>query len=395
MLKSGGQSVQNSKFVTAAMRSEFYRRKLQGCSLRWDDIPFTEKHELRDADPFSLLGTSLENIASYHETSGTTGRPTPSWYSYRDVDNEARIVVESDLKLSPQDFLLNRLTFTVAVASFIGLWAAQRAKCGHVSMAKSGISTPLRVLDVMDRTHPTIIMEIPFELELLAGVRDKLQRPIPKTLRALLVAGELVSPARKRWLEKLWGVPVFGLFGSTETGGLFMTCHKGHYHVDNPNVLIEVVDEQRRPVGFDHPGELVVSTLREGMPVLRFANHDRVELKPASYCECGNPHPVLIHYGRSEDVMWIAGKPWSFYDVQEVVYGMSHIPMLWRMQVNPSSITFMYMSNDLSPNHQMEHAIREELESSFGVSVEVKYEELVSKDELLRPSSLTKFKYFA
>jgi phenylacetate-CoA ligase len=386
--------MKHHKFVTSAMRSEFYRKKLQDHPLtEWDDIPLTQKHELRDADPFSLLGTSLDNIASYHETSGTTGRPTPSWYSYQDVENEARIVVESDLKLSPQDFILNRLTFTVAVASFIGLWAAQRAKSGHVSMAKSGISTPLRVLDVMDRTRPTIIMEIPFEMELLAGVRNKLQRPIPKTLRALLLAGELISPARKRWLEKLWGVPVFGLFGSTETGGLFMTCHKGHYHVDNPNVLIEVLDEEGRPVGLDQPGELVVSTLREGMPVLRFANHDKVELKSASHCGCGNPHPVLIHYGRREDITWIGGKPWTFYEIQELVYGMSHIPMLWRLKVNHSSVMFMYQSYDLAPNLQAEHAMQEELEASFGVPVEVQYVELVSKEELFRPSSLTKFKY--
>jgi hypothetical protein len=37
--------------------------------------------------------------------------------------------------------------------------------------------------------------------------------------------------------------------------------------------------------------------------------------------------------------------------------------------------------------------MQEELEASFGIPVEVKYEELVSKEELLRPSSLTKFKY--
>jgi phenylacetate-CoA ligase len=388
--------MQHNPFVTAALRSAFYQEKLRDRRFAvWEDIPLTHKHELRDADPFSLLGTSLDNIASYHETSGTTGRPTPSWYSYKDVENEARLVVESDLKLSSRDLILNRLTFTVAVASFIGLWAAQRAKSGHVSMAKSGISTPLRVLDVMERTQPTIITEIPFEMELLAGVRDHLQRPIPNTLRALLLAGELISPKRKRWLEKLWGVPVFGLFGSTETGGLFMTCHQGHYHIDNPNVLIEVLDEACCPVGFHQPGELVVSTLREGMPVLRFANHDRVELKPADFCRCGNPNPVLIHYGRSEDMTRLGDKLWSLYEIQEVVYGMSYIPMLWRLKVNPSSAVFLYQSYNLAPNLQAEHAMQEELEASFGIPVDVKYEELVSTEELLRPSSLTKFKYIA
>ena len=36
-------------------------------------LPFIEKSDLRDAYPYGLLGTSLENCVRIHSTSGTTG----------------------------------------------------------------------------------------------------------------------------------------------------------------------------------------------------------------------------------------------------------------------------------------------------------------------------------
>lgn len=385
---------QQKAFIDNALRSEFYQRKLRQAALQsWEKVPVTHKSELRDADSFSLIGVPMSEIASYHETSGTTGRPTSSWYSHHDIENEARLVVKSALQLTSEDFILNRLTFTVSVASFIILWAAQQAGSGHVSLAKSGISTPVRVLDVMERTSPTVLSEIPFELEILAGVRQRLDRSIPKSLRALLVAGEVISPARKRWLEKLWGVPVFALFGSTETGGLLMTCSKGHYHLNNPNVYIEVLDEYGQAVERDDQGELVISTLRQGMPVLRFANHDRVALKPADFCDCGDPNPVLLHYGRSEDILRIGNRSWSFYEIQELIYTLSYIPMLWKIQNNSSSITLYYQSFDNQSHPEKERLIKREMETTLQVPVQVQFESMMGDDELLSLSSLSKFQY--
>ncbi|QQE77917.1 phenylacetate--CoA ligase family protein [Alicyclobacillus sp. SO9] len=382
------------QFIEAALRSPFYQKKLNGISLdTWADIPFTEKHELRDADSFSLLGTAVADIASYHETSGTTGKPTSSWYSFRDVENESKLVSESHLALRRGDLLLNRLTFTVAVASFIGLWATQYTKCGHISLAKSDVSTPVRVLDVIKRTQPTVLMEIPFQLEILAGVKQRLGFQTPTSLRALLAAGELVSPSRRKWLQSLWKVPVYNLFGSTETGGLVTSCHQGHFHLDNPTVLFEVVDDDGQPLGFEQRGQLVLSTLRQGMPLLRFATHDIVELKPAEICTCGNSHPVLIHYGRQEDVTRIGGHSWTLYDLQEIVYNLPRIPMAWKFVLNKESVAFLYQPFVECESQSEQDVLSAELSAKLQVPVAVSCTEIVPQASLLQQSNTTKFKY--
>jgi phenylacetate-CoA ligase len=382
------------RYVEYALRSDFYQNKLRGVSLdNWQDVPFTLKHELRDADPYSLLGVPLKEIATYHETSGTTGRPTSSWFSHADVEHEARLVSQSDLALQPEDVILNRYTFTVAVGSFIILWAAQQSKASHICVAKSAISTPLRAIDIIDRTNPTIIADLPNQMELIAGVYNRLGKPLSiQSLRSVLIAGELASPARQRWIEKLWGVPVYGLFGSTETGGLFMTCKNGHYHIDNERVYVEIVDDDGKPKE-SGAGNLVVSTIREGTPVLRYKNNDLAEIRPADHCGCGNPAPVLIHYGRNEDAVSISGRKFTTYDMQEIVYSLPEVPLMWRLHVKSDQLEFEYQPFDTNGNPGNKTELERILSEQFGMPVKSYISEIVPESEMMKQGEAYKFQH--
>jgi phenylacetate-CoA ligase len=383
------------KFLQAALKSDFYKKKLDGLRLdHWEEIPFTTKKELREAEAYSLLGTDIANIATYHETSGTTGKPTSCWYSHADVMREAKNLIDSDVALNENDLVLNRFTFTVAVASFIFYWACQQARAGHICLAKSAVSTPSRVLDVMMRTNPSILVDIAYELERLAGAAKRLGLTIPNAnLRAIWVAGEMVPPARKKWLEKLWGVPVFGLFGTTETGGLFVTCKNGHFHLDNPNVFVEVVDDEGRPLGFNERGNFVISTLREGMPVLRYANEDLVEIREGTECGCGRTEPILIHYGRKEDFMEVNGRIFTLYDLMNIVYELPDVPMAWRFHVSNQDLKFEYQTYDGTVDDPKRTEMEAILRDKLGCKVQAYHSEIIPEASLVQPSALTKFAY--
>ena len=47
-------------------------------------LPLTTKQDLRDNYPFGMLAVPKARLATYHESSGTAGRPTPSYYTAED-----------------------------------------------------------------------------------------------------------------------------------------------------------------------------------------------------------------------------------------------------------------------------------------------------------------------
>jgi phenylacetate-CoA ligase len=101
-------------------------------------------------------------------------------------------------------------------------------------------------------------------------------------LRALFVGGEPLSPARRRRMTDIWGVPVVEEYGSTETGSLAGQCPHGELHLWADRAIFEVHDPATGSTTSDGRGQLVVTPLyREAMPLLRYNLEDDVEISAA------------------------------------------------------------------------------------------------------------------
>jgi phenylacetate-CoA ligase len=387
--------MKNQRFIEAAMRSKLYQKKLKNINLEdWNSIPFTTKDDLRNADTYDVLGVPLHQVATYHETSGTTGTPTPSWFSHKDIEQEAQVILQSSLNLNEHDIVLNRFPFAMAIPAFIVYWAAQKAGAVHIGVDKASMVTPdRRVVEIMERTHPTILTLLPSEAEKLYHVGMQMGVRFPtKGLRALLLAGELVSPARKKYIEKMWGVPVHLLFGSTETGGLFMTCENGHYHIDHPNVKIEVVDDSGLPVENGIKGNCVISSAREGMPLLRYANQDIIKLIDGAQCNCKKTEPIMIHYGRKEDVIEYQNKSVSFYELQEAVYTLSKVPFMWKMKISSDRVQFLCQFIEPA-GEAIISTIKHELSEKLGFVIDIQQAEIIPLEKLTEKPAYGKYAY--
>lgn len=389
--KLQGVKMMNDDFVTSALRSTFYRKKLAGLTInRWEDIPFTTKDELRNTSAYDVLGAPIEDIATYHETSGTTGTPTPSWYSHSDVIKEYQVILQSKLNLNKNDILLNRFPFALAIPSFILYWACQKVGATHIGVDKASMITPdRRVVEIMQRAKPSILALLPSEAEKIFEVAKQLHIPFPTDgLRALLLAGELVSPKRKEYFEKLWGVPVFTFFGSTETGGLFVSDQDGYYRLNNPHVKIEVVDDDGHPVPHGVRGYGVLSTTREGMPLLRYYNHDLLEIRDADPTN-KDQTPVLIHYGRDENTIIWHGKEWTFYDLQELIYSLDRVPLLWKVKQNGEAVTFILQ---YTPDQNISSDfIKNEIFRLSDLEAEVRIEDIIPIEKLIGKPAYSKY----
>jgi phenylacetate-CoA ligase len=87
------QDGQLERTLRWAAASPFYRRRLAGTfpggRSAFADTPLTTKRDLREAYPFGLLAVSMRRLATYHESSGTSGEPTASYYTEDDWDDLA------------------------------------------------------------------------------------------------------------------------------------------------------------------------------------------------------------------------------------------------------------------------------------------------------------------
>lgn len=91
--------VQRAYDHVALFRQRMDERKLKPADLRsMDDIvklPFTVKSDLRDAYPFGLLASPLQDVVRFHASSGTTGKPIVVGYTREDIQDWTQAMVRS------------------------------------------------------------------------------------------------------------------------------------------------------------------------------------------------------------------------------------------------------------------------------------------------------------
>lgn len=138
------------------------------------------------------------------------------------------------------------------------------------------------------------------------------------SLRFVLASYEFVSVVHRRILSRVFGVPVFNLYGSTETGHLLMENSAGEMKLSYDTAFLELIDADEPEVG-----ELVVTTLsNDYMPLLRYRIGDLAQRQERSY---GTDYVV---HGRLRDALRSGNGPrvttWQVDQCFAGVNGIAH-----------------------------------------------------------------------
>ncbi|HEY0534408.1 MAG TPA: AMP-binding protein [Actinoplanes sp.] len=384
------QQAQLARTLEAAARSPFYRKL--GLSLL-EDMPLTTKQDLRDAYPFGMLAVDRSELATYHESSGSTGAPTASYYTADDwldlVDRYAR----KHVGIEPSDTFLVRTPYALMITGHLAHAAARSRGATVVPADNRSLATPystvVRLLHDLDVTvtwslaADTLLWAAAAEL---AGIRD-----FP-ALRALFVGGDPLSPAKRRRIEQIWGVPVVEEYGATETGSLAGQCPHGHLHLWADRAIFEVLAGGRLvPAG---RGQLVVTPLyREAMPLLRYNTEDEVEVS-LDDCPCGWALPRVRILGRTA----FAAGELTQVGVEELVFGLpgEYGVRFWRAR--PSGDRLI-MQIEVSPEHAATAAaaLGDAVGSAYGIEAGIEtmppgslvpFRLLTARPELMKPRGL-------
>jgi len=111
------------------------------------------------------------------------------------------------------------------------------------------------------------------------------------SLRFIVCSYEFVSVAHRRILERVFQVPAFNLYGSTETGHLLMETAGGELRPSLETALLEVVNPDAQGIS-----DLVVTTLtNDFMPLVRYRIGDLVERQERPY------YTSYVVHGRAAD----------------------------------------------------------------------------------------------
>jgi phenylacetate-CoA ligase len=142
------------------------------------------------------------------------------------------------------------------------------------------------------------------------------------SLRFIIASYEFVSAAHRRVLERVFGVPVFNLYGSTETGHLLMEVARGQMRPSLETALLEVLDTDAQGIS-----ELAVTTLtNDFMPLIRYRIGDLVEQQRRPY------HTNYIVHGRVKDAFLTAdGRRITTWQVDQCV---AELPSLLHYQLS-------------------------------------------------------------
>lgn len=317
------QDARLPELLSAAAHSPFYRKRgIPAGRAELAHYPLTTKQDLRDAYPYGLLAVDRSELATYHESSGSSGEPTASYYTTGDWTDLVDRYARKHVGIRSDDTFLVRTPYALMITGHLAHAAARSCGATVVPADNRSLATPYaKVVRLLHDLDVSLTWSLPTDALLWAAAAEQAGlrpgRDFP-ALRALFVGGEPLSPAKRTRIAELWGAPVVEEYGATETGSLAGECPHGRLHLWADRAIFEVHDPRTGLSSAAGAGQLVVTPLyRRAMPLLRYNIEDEVEV---SYddCPCGWVLPTVRVLGRAR----IGAAGLTQTGVEELVFGL-------------------------------------------------------------------------
>ncbi|MEG0391442.1 MAG: hypothetical protein RR626_01615 [Anaerovoracaceae bacterium] len=302
------------------------------------DLPIMERPELVQnyEDWVTDRGISLSAVEDYGEhgeqdgglflgqytvlhTSGTTGKPL---YMVRDAHRNrihGQLVAQRLLKGTAPDIMDHRKHKIAAVIRVL------QGSSSYGSFLRMKASVPgkednIIAIDVLEDTEIIVEKLNAFQPEMLSGYssvlvmlaleKEKGNLDIP--VKLIANSAEALSPENHRLVEEAFGCPVKNNYCMTEGGEIAMTQDGPEMLLNEDFIIIEPVDENRKPVCNPDQwseGVLVTDLTNYVQPIIRYYVNDSVKLEQIPDDQVRLP--VLQVQGRASVFFELCGKVYS------------------------------------------------------------------------------------
>ena len=298
--------------------NNFYGKKLKDAGIQgvtsqeaFQNLPFSEKQDLRDAYPLGLMAVPEEEVVRIHSSSGTTGTPVIIPYTAKDVDDWAEMFKRC------YEFAGITKEDRIQITPGYGLWTAGigfqngAEKLGAMVVPMGPGNTNKQLQMMMDMKTTVLTATSSYALLLAEeiekrGIKDRVH------LKKGVIGSERWGKKIRERISQELGIELYDIYGLTEIygPGIGISCkHDAGMHIWDDYVYLEIIDPK---TGENVPdgefGEIVITTLvKEGAPLIRYRTHDISRIIPGD-CPCGSRFPRIdIISGRSDDMIKIKG----------------------------------------------------------------------------------------
>jgi phenylacetate-CoA ligase len=386
----------------------YYRAKMQESGLgpehikSTDDLkhlPFTTKQDLRDNYPFGLFAVPMSEIIRLHASSGTTGQPTVVGYSRRDIAVWSEVMARTltGAGVNKNDFIHIAYGYGLFTGG-LGLHYGGE-KVGASVIPISGGNTK-RQLQLMHDFGSTVLACTPSYAAFLAEAIEegKIDRKDLK-LRVGIFGAEPWTDNMRYEIEKKLQIKAFDIYGLSEIigPGVSFDCeYQCGLHINEDHFIPEIIDPDTLEVlPHGQMGELVFSTItKEGLPIIRYRTRDLTTLNYET-CQCGRTLVRMAKCtGRSDDMLIIRGVNLFPSQIESVLLEMDETTPHYLLVVNRVDnldtlelrveVEDRFYQDKISELQNLGKKIKHQIESTIGLSIDVKLVEPKSEGKAKR-----------
>lgn len=381
----------NDRIDALVSAGSFYGKKLKEAGItgvhsveEFENLPFSEKADLRDAYPLGLMTAPEDEIVRIHSSSGTTGLPVIIPYTQKDVDDWATQFARcyEMAGITKKD--------RIHITPGYGLWTAGIGfqlgceKLGAMAIPMGPGNTEKQLQMMMDMKSTVICATSSYALLLAEeiqkrGIRDKIH------LNKGVIGSERWGDAMRKRIHEELGIELYDVYGLTEIygPGIGINCNQGkamHYWDDF--IYLEIIDpETLKPVPDGELGEIVITTLvKEGAPLIRYRTHDLSRIVPGE-CPCGSKFPRIdVIMGRTDDMLKIKGVNVFPSQIEEVLRDFPETSSEYQIRIShldgKDTMRLYVETNGSVDFRDLSERIAEKVKSKIGFTPLVKVVEL-------------------
>jgi len=350
-------------------------------------LPFTTKQDLRDNYPFGLFAVPMSEIVRVHASSGTTGQPTVVGYTRRDIGIWAEVVARTLACSGAGRDDVVQISYGYGLfTGGLGIHYGTE-KLGATVIPISGGNTAKQIQLMRDFGSTVIACTPSYALYLAEALEDMDVNVKELKLRVGIFGAEPWTENMRKEIEEKLNIRAIDIYGLSEVigPGVSTECEKqAGLHIFEDHFFPEIIDPESGdvlPPG-SH-GELVFTTLtKEGLPLLRYRTRDLTHLNYQT-CECGRTMVRMAKCtGRSDDMLIIRGVNIFPSQIESVLLEMSETKPHYLLivdRVNNLDILQVlvevdnhFFSDEIRKLESLTQRIKNSLESTLGISVQVK-----------------------
>jgi phenylacetate-CoA ligase len=163
-------------------------------------------------------------------------------------------------------------------------------------------------LAAITRIRPSMLFGYASALAMLARFAEAERRDMASLgIKVAFATGETLYPDQRTLIERVFGAKVANGYGSRDAGFIAHQCPHGSLHQSAEHIVVELLNQNGKPVASGDTGEIVITHLATGdFPFVRYRTGD-MAVGSSEPCKCGRGLPMLREvFGRTTDFIHTA-----------------------------------------------------------------------------------------